>query len=328
MKIISANISCDIGSSIWVADVEVSDKSAFSSIKITDLVNLSLLNTNFIMIVDGKLVSRTSEVETEFQLKLKSPLALYDDPYCSSITVSYPLGEFAKKIVEDMIGTNSWELPNWMINSLVSTFVDSTPLKIAQLIVGSVGGIIISEIDGSVRCVNEFKENISNYSSAIPSLVLGDNSVINMQETKYSFQIYNRFLISNSLSGSSEKDSIEYVQKTDSNGIMYGYPFDWRVPSLVHTGDPNTVISSIGLVFWVSEEEIEIIDGNGKVSHKIDSILSYEWNMINLGTISFNGDQVSTSVSGCSLLKIKYYVKAYQWNVSCPDNNSVQFLLL
>ncbi len=331
IALVGVQLSCDIGSSFWVGKLELASIADYAVLDIGDAVSVIVGDDTFVMVIDGKTLSRSSPSDYQLSISAKSPLALFDAPFCPTQSAYYEKGALASQIVADMLGEVSWDMPDWWVPAIAAGFQDMTPLKIASQVVAAIGGVILSNRDGSVYCVPEFAVDLGAYQRTTPDIVLLDSDIYSVQETAAPAPIYNYFVISNDnayTSSTQGADVVEYVANSPLRGMVFGYPWDGRVPTLVHSGNESTTISPMGLVTRTETELIEFVNGAATTRYPITAILEKQWQHTDLGEIAFDGKNVSAITGGYSLLSIKYSVQAYQWLVSDETAETIQFILM
>ena len=91
----------------------------------------------FVLVVEGKTLSRESLAEQRCELSAVSPLALLDAPFASTIRFYQPSAVSAESAVVLLIGTVAWHLPHWMIPAGRLMLENVTPLAAARNIVAA-----------------------------------------------------------------------------------------------------------------------------------------------------------------------------------------------
>lgn len=333
VPLISVQLSCDIGSAFWVGTLELPSLADYATLNIGDAVSIIVGDATYSMVIDGKTLSRASPSDYQLSVSVKSPLALFDAPFSQTQSTYYEGGALASDIVTDAIGDVEWDLPDWWVPEVAAGFQDMTPLQIAQAVANAIGGVILSNRDGSVYCGPEYAVGLDAYQNTAPDIVLLDSDIYSVQETAIPLPLYNWFAISNDNSYTSSADGtdvVEYVADAGGmSGTVFGYPWDGRVPTLVHSGNASTTITAMGIVTRTQIELIEFVAGVAVTSYPITDILQKQWQHADLGDITFDGKNVAAATGGgYSLLLLTYSVAAYQWRVSDQTAETIQFILM
>jgi len=79
----------------------------------------------------------------------------------------------------------------------------------------------------------------------------------------------------------------------------------------------------------VTQENVQITEGAGGVDLPCYGNISYDYGTrINLGAIEIDeAGNVTTEITGETLVDITYDTKYWQWDVTDPDSETVQFIL-
>lgn len=331
LDFIYIDMSSDETSPFWLAEVGLSASATFADLNINDDIEIRFPDTTYKMVVDGKALSRRDNAEAGYVVKLVSPLARLDIPFADTTTVIYTVPKAASEVVAEVLGQDiAWNLPDWMIGVEQLQWVDESPLSIARKIVEAIGGVIESMPDGSINCRKKYPTSPQNYLTA-DHTHLSDAEVFDISETVSATATFNRLDVYNSpIANSGINDSLEY-KALDNNpdaGIIHGYPSPYRPVDLVHTGDPATTIIDLNDEIRTEVEMVEFIGGKAQTRYPIDSISSITWNVVNLGSVTYSGKNLTSAVAGESLLNIVYRVRAKRFDVSGADQTIVQFCLV
>jgi hypothetical protein len=166
-------------------------------------------------------------------------------------------------------------------------------------------------------------------------LELFDSDVFQSSSSIAPFAGFNRIQIENTNSSSGSgyptaenSDQVDYEADDDFSGIVRGYPSPWRNVKLIHTGLPSTEIVELNIVSRLETESVEFVAGLASVKFPVLSISAKEWNIADLGTVTFDGNKLKSSSDGYSMLNLTYVTEAYEWAVSGEDGSKVQFVML
>lgn len=331
IRIVQATLSCDEESPVWIAQVEIAQLGDFAVIGIGDTITLTLGLETFVLIVDGKTLSRESVADQRCDLSAVSPVALLDAPFASSIRY-YAAGAIAARAaVESLIGPVAWQLPDWIIPADRLMLENVTPLAAARNIVAAIGGIVESDPDGAVVCRRRHPVSVPQYGNAAVAHSLFDTDVISASAQIAPMHGFNRVTVANEEGGSiASADRIEYVVDEDdrNRGTVRAYLAVARAVVLAHTGHPSTVIASLGAVTRTEVETVEFIEGRAVTRYPVTAVLSAAWQHADLGTVTADGQALGAATAGYSLLCITYTTTSLDWRVALSIDEEVQFVLL
>lgn len=331
IRIVQATLSCDEDSPIWIAQVEIAEVADFAAIAIGDTITLTLGLETFVLVVDGKTLSRESVADQRCELSAVSPVALLDAPFAGTIRFYQPSAESAEAAVESLIGPVAWQLPNWIIPAGRLMLEGVTPLAAARNIVATIGGIVESNPDGSVVCRRRHPVSIPQYGQAAVAHGLFDSDVISARAQIAPSRGYNRVTIANEdgASGAS-KDRVEYAADADdaNRGTVRAYLASLRSVVLTHTGHAATVIASLGEVTRTEAETVEFVDGRASTRYPVTAVVSAVWQHTDLGAVTADGQSIVAATAGFSLLRITYTVTSLNWRVALSIDEEVQFVLV
>ena len=331
VRILSASLSCDEGSPVWIAQVAVAAAGDFAVIGIGDGISLALGLETFALVVDGKTLSRESVADQRMELSAVSPVALLDAPFAGSISRSDPGAVSAEAAVESLIGPVDWQLPDWIIPAGRLLLEGVTPLAAARNIVAASGGIVESNPDGTLLCRRRHPVSIPQYGVAAVAHSLFDADLIAVRSWIAPARGYNRVTIANEDGAfGSSSDRIEYVADPDATnqGRVRATLGTARPVILAHTGHPATVIASLGAVSRTEIETVEFIEGRASTRYPVEAISSAVWQHTGLGGVTFDGQTLTAATAGYSLLRITYSTTSLDWRVALSTDEEVQFLLV
>lgn len=331
IRIVEATLSCDEESPVWIARVEIAAITDFAAIGIGDTITLALGLETFVLVVDGKTLSRTSVAEQRMELTAVSPVALFDAPFAGTIRYYEAGAVSARAAVEFLIGSVDWSLPDWIIPAGRLMLEGATPLAAARNIVAAIGGIVESNPDGTVVCRHRHPVSIPQYGQAIVAHSLFDADVMSAQAQIAPMRGYNRVTIANEEGGAgTSADRIEYVADADDayRGTVRAYLASQRAVVLAHTGHPSTVIATLGAITRTETETVEFIEGQASTRYPVTAIVNLAWQHPGLGDVTASGQSLMAATSGYSLLRITYTTTSLDWRVALPIDEEVQFVLV
>lgn len=328
---LSAHISCDEGQSVWMGDFILDSVESYARTRTGDTLEMEIMGDVYSLRVDSKGTTR-SLGDDQYHISAISPLGFLDAPHAAEITVIYNTPVDARAAVEDILGeTVVWDLPLWAIPAGALSITGATPLQAAKTVVEAVGGLIESFPNGDIHCRFRNPVDIQGYSSSAIDHYFTNSDWITLGSTDAPSKGFNRVTLSNALSESASQDRLESVADPEegTKATIRAYLYTERPVILVHTGAPETVIASRGLVERSEEELVEFIASKGSLKYAPASITGLVWQHNNLGTVAFSGTDLTASVdNGYSLAKITYTVKSINWDVSLALPEEVQFILV
>ncbi len=331
IRILQATLSCDEGSPVWIAMVEIAQVADFAAIAIGDPITLVLGQETFELVVDGKTLSRESQTSQRCELTAISPLALLDAPFAATIRYYQPGALSARSAVEELIGNVDWQLPDWTIPAGRLLMEGVTPLVAARSVVAAIGGIIESNPDGSVVCRRRHAVSIPDYGQAPVAHQLFDADVLASRAQIAPARGYNRVTLANEdgANGSSA-DRIEHVADAyDVNqGTVRAYLAATRPVLLTHTGHPATIIAALGEVARSESEVVEFIEGRASTRYPVSAISRATWQHTDLGAVTADSQSLVAAVPGYSLLDLTYTTTSLDWRVTLAAAEEVQFILV
>jgi len=331
IRIVEATLSCDEESPVWIARVEIAAITDFAAIGIGDTITLVLGLETFVLVVDGKTLSRTSVADQRMELTAVSPVALFDAPFAGTIRYYEAGAVSARAAVEFLIGPVAWSLPDWIIPAGRLMLEGATPLAAARNIVAAIGGIVESNPDGTVVCRRRHPASIPQYGVATVAHSLFDADVMLAQAQIAPMRGYNRVTIANEDGGTgTSADRIEYVADADDayRGTVRAYLASQRAVVLAHTGHPSTVIATLGAITRTETETVEFIEGQASTRYPVTAIVNLAWQHTGLGDVTASGQSLMAATSGFSLLRITYTTTSLDWRVALPIDEEVQFVLV
>lgn len=331
IRIVQATLSCDEESPVWIAQVEIASLSDFAAIGIGDTITLTLGLETFLLVVDGKTLSRESVADQRCELSAVSPVAMLDAPFAGTMRFYQPSAVSAESAVESLIGPVSWQLPHWIIPAGRLMLEGVTPLAAARNILAAIGGIVESNPDGSVVCRRRHPVSIPQYGQAAVAHGLFDSDVITARSQIAPMRGYNRVTIANEDGASaSSSDRIEFVADADDahRGTVRAYLATTRPVVLTHTGHAATVIADLGEFTRRETETVEFVEGRASTRYPVSAIVSTVWQHTDLGAVTADGQNLVAATPGYSLLRITYTTTSLDWRVALPVDEEVQFVLV
>lgn len=189
-----------------------------------------------------------------------------------------------------------------------------------------------SDINGSLYVRSKYPVSVPNYYTATPAhIFIEDTDILSVSESYVSLDVFNRLVItdvSNDIS-----DSLEWLPDyaEATTGVMRAYLYPWRSGvSLLHTGLPGVTIDAPTLGMEQHTEIIEVFQGQGQTAYPIHHVDTVDYEAANVGSLVFDVDSRSFTVSGPSfnsVIRIVYWTRSLDYRVSLPQTRPTQFLL-
>jgi hypothetical protein len=329
IRILSATLSCDEDSPVWMARIEIAALSDFAAVGIGDMLTLALGAEVFALVVDGKTLSRNSATDAKLEITALSPLALLDAPFAGAIRRHEAEPISAHAAVASLIGPVDWQLPDWIIPANRLMLDGATPLAAARHVVAAIGGIVESNPDGSVVCRRRHPVSIPQYGQAGVAHSLFDRDVLSAQARIAPGRGFNRVTIANEDGATAASaDRLEFVAADAFEGQVRAYLASVRPVVLAHTGRPATVIAAFGEQQRVETETVEFIEGRATTRYPVAAIVGLDWQHAVLGDVTASDTRLEAATAGYSLLRITYATESMNWRVSLTADEEVQFVLI
>lgn len=298
-------------------------------------LNVTINSTVYYFVIEERNI-REGKSETSYTIKGASPTILLDLPYAS--TFSEELSGLASDIVQYLIDkevdyiTVDWQMIDWYIPPGKLNVVDKTPMQVIEDIVIAGGGIRQSAPDGSLICRALYPVNIPDYETYTPQQYYTDlDNFYYVDQNTVNKEGYNNFFIGDQ-EASADGLTIESksISATEADVRVFQVPFNDDIINLRTSGGSWVVIQNLGTTSEeITEELIEIIDGQGNTRYPIYSIPDQnnpDYRETDLGPITFSEEGVITCQGNeNSLIMLSYTTKYYKYKVTDPNIETVQF---
>ena len=331
IRLLQATLSCDEDSPVWIGRLMLANLTDYAAIGLGETLALILGSERFVLIVDGKMLSRATVGEARAELSVVSPLARCEAPFAAPVSYAVTGAVSARAAVTALIGPVDWQLPDWMIPAGRLTFAEVTPLTAARNLVAAVGGIIESTPAGDPVCRARHPVSVPDYNTARVAHALFDSDVLSVITHAAPSRGFNRVTVANEDgAASAASDRIEYVpEEADPHrGQVRAYLDPHRAVTLTHSGHPETVITAMGDVLRQESELLEFIAGVAATRYPVLMVVSAVWQHADLGAISASGTQLQAVTPGYSLVQLTYLTTARTWQVALARDEAVQFVLI
>jgi hypothetical protein len=325
-------VSIEEGSHSWLANITLADPEDIGRINMGDPIRLLLAGEEYRLIVDRKNHSQSTPQRINATIRAISPLALLGAPWVAPISQEWSAGADAAQVVQTLIGTVDWRLPDWTISSGQLAAAHTDPLALARQVVEAAGGVIESLPDGSIVCRHLFPTPVPEMASAVADYEMNGDSILSHDESLDVVEIVNRLIVCDAtVSSSNAEIAIEQdSHPTDpSIKLIRVYPIPWRPVSVVHTGDALVGLEYIGVEERQETELLEFNLGSATTRYPVLAINAYAWQYKDLGVPEAVVESKSVVVSGSdgqSLLRITYTTRCQLWQATDPRDEEILFL--
>lgn len=355
LDFLSCSITSDEDSPYFQCEVTMKNAQDYVRFPRDTPFQIHLLNIDYHFIVDSRSLNRSIDDEGNYSETCSftglSPLVQFASPRCTKLTKTWTSATLASALVEELIGTVTWNLIDWMIPAYRLAAENAAPLDIAQQIVQAVGGLIESQPDGSVVCRHRWPVSIQDFGSSTPDHILEEREIFSAQESPTNDELIDRVRILDYDAG--YQDRLEYVPNKLSddsddpfNGILYAYLSPWRDglrivttrPSVIQLGSLSSGTRSIADSNEdYPRETLTFAEGESSTQYPIMSLQNIEWLDENLGGLTFSPYSTTVQASllgtygGYSLAKVAYTTRFLKIPVRCIEEQEAieaQFLLL
>ena len=350
---LSISISSDEDSPYWQCEVSLRDARDYIKFSRDTPFLIHLLGVDYHFIVDARSLNRSIDDEGNYvetcTISGLSPLVQKAKPRATSITKTWETPIMASSAVEELLGSVTWDLVDWMIPAYRLAADNAAPLDIAQQVVTAAGGLIESLPDGGVLCRHRWPVSIAELDGAVPDKVLYETGIYSATESAVNDDLINRIRI-----GQDEtfQDQMEYVpNKFDSgeddpfNGVLYAFPSPWREGLRIVTTRPSVIqigglFEGVRLIEETSEEfpweTLTFSERESSTRYPIMTVNAFEWLDEDLGGLlvtpySSRLQAGDGTYGGYSLGRISYSTRYLAVPVTCTEETEeieAQFLLL
>lgn len=330
--VVEAEVSVSEGDYAWKAAVVLTDVADYAKIKQDKPFALVIGAERYEFIVDSKELDRSNPANYAAKLLGISPSAVYESPRHDAMTYLWDTFVQASDVAGEVLPGIDWRVIDWGIPAYRLAAQDVSPIGIVKLLAEAIGAVLESDIDGSLYVRSKYPVSVPNYYTATPAhIFIEDTDILSVSESYVSLDVFNRLVItdvSNDIS-----DSLEWLPDyaEATTGVMRAYLYPWRSGvSLLHTGLPGVTIDAPTLGMEQHTEIIEVFQGQGQTAYPIHHVDTVDYEAANVGSLVFDVDSRSFTVSGPSfnsVIRIVYWTRSLDYRVSLPQTRPTQFLL-
>ncbi|MBF0193478.1 MAG: discoidin domain-containing protein [Magnetococcales bacterium] len=318
----------------WQVEMVFADESSWQNLNIDEQFNLDVSGEVFVLIVDEKRVVREGYNKHSRTLTAKSPIVKHEYPRATVINRDWNKTKQAKEIVEEILDeTTVWQQIDWPIEAGKLSFTNKTPIQAAYDIVTSAGGVVNSGPDGAIIIREKFPISPVEFDNATPDHIFTDTTDnLGISESYQSTNKFDKVTIHNqdpkqnggflAIDLDSREDSPNRgktkFQPGDTTHILLT-PSPGIVPTAITPSTANIVNN--GEVIYTDTQYLTFLnETQAKLTRPIEHIEQYLWLGSDLGTPALDGDgqQITTSIKGVSILKIIGKAKSHSYQYMAP----------
>jgi len=347
------SITADENSPYWQCEMTLKDARDYVRFPRDAPFVIRLFGVDFNFIVDSRTLSRSIDDSGNYietcTIGGLSPLVAKARPRAARITETWETPALASSIVEDLIGTVTWNLVDWSIPSYRLAAERADPLEVAKQVVTAVGGLIESRPDGTVVCRHLWPTSIASLGSAIVDHTLDERVIYAASESHTQDELIDRVRVYDG--EAAFQDRLEYVpdkiggSDDPRNGTLYAFVSPWREGLRIVTTRPSKI--SLGSVTEGTRvigdsnddypaETVTFSERTGSTQYPIMALTALDWLDENLGSVTAQPyattiEAGNGSYGGYSLANVQYVARYLSVPVSCVETVEeieAQFLLL
>ncbi len=345
------NIEASQSNFVITGEAHLAELAEYLEIERGDSATATVFGTVYTFIVESKKRSRPGGAKTTFVVSFVSPAIMLTAPWSKTLSEEFAPAT-AEAIINDLAGDLApVDYQTVVFPVLADTLYanDEDRRTVIRKLTRSVGAVMQSNPDGTIRVEPEYPVAVPAWSEVAPAYFLTDErNFISQDETPVQNSGENRYLISNELS-SSERIWTEQERVSGREVRVLGFQVPWDAAlqvELVHTGGENVHVPEyMGVVEELYPpllnedgnpqpgEQIEFVAGYANASRAVYGGLQVEWLREQLGVISYAEDGKleaelkAGSTDGYSLAEIRYLTRYHLWLARNDVSESVQYLL-
>ena len=322
------------GDMFWSAQLHLAHDADFGRMHLDDLFTLQVGGESFLLLVDGKQLHRPKPDHLQRILTAFSPTVRHDFPRASAVTAEWNEACWARDVVETLLGeTVVWELPEWRIAANRLRVNKRSPLQIVQTIAAAAGGVVQTNPAGKLVVRPRFPLAVPDWSTAVPSHVLTDETdILEIREERQVQVRVDRVVVGDKAVAGEHRHFDLKLDQRHAGSIRGSRSFaPGETAHLVLTSSPDVKLTSMtasaGMLMaakptsWLQTEEVAFVASNqAKLSTATIKIVSVLWLGVDLGLPMVQEDGVTLLVSeaGSAIARITYQVVASSHALTVP----------
>ena len=304
------------------------------------------------LLVENKRISRPAPGKRVYIVTALSKIMTLSAPWSRPLAedpAPGPVVDVVDGLLGD-VGPVDWQTVTFPVLPDTLYGVDEDRIDVARRLSGSVGAKFQSNLDGSVRVIQEYQVSPPAWADADPDYSLSARDFVSQDDTPVHNPGHNKFLVGNETDskGSTWSDQEDV---SDSEVEVMGFQVPWgytAVLGLTHTGGDHVPESAyVGIVEelyppeGVDPEQVTFEGGYASTSRpvyteKLDGTpvpLQVEWQDDSLGTVTAEEDgsleaEIKDGVSeGHGLADMRYLTRYHLWRVHNDVHEDVLYIL-
>ena len=339
------NIEASIDHSDISCEIHLSSEAEFIGVRIGMEAEVTVNSDTYVFVVESKARKRSEIGNTVYQIMLASPVVLLESPWSDQITCSFD-ADTASNIIDLVAGqsVDTTEFVDFAVLSDTLFANAETPKDIIRKLKDTVGAMIQSNPDGSLRIIPEYPVAVNKWASATPDYFLTDaRNFVSQDETFKHNTGYNIFDVSDQVTPE-ERIWTEVEGDDQYKKRVLGFHVPWSdtlEPTLEATkcGSANPT-QYIGIVEEIyppidqDPEQVEFVAGFATASRPIYGNLAITClSGHSLGAITTSEDgrleaEYKDGVTdGYGLMAIRYLTKFHLWIVNDVHDESILYIM-
>jgi hypothetical protein len=327
-------VSSSMDSSVWTAQVDLADPSDQARTARGKAFQVDILGEIFEMFVDSLPLEQPAFGQMSGVVTGQSPVAKYDLPWSKPISKTWKTAVMAKDAVEEVLQqTVDWQVVDWEIPPDKLSFLDASRLDIATTIVQAVGGVLVSNKNGTLRVPYRFPVAVRKWDKQTPSHTFTEVShLFSSSTTKEARRVVNKISFRSEGGG----ESLFRVEVDDrKDGLNKGetqFNAGDKVGLLVYKGSSVAIkkkkvsagtleLAGADVTFDKEEQASFTNSSSVQLSVPVHSNLVITWWGESLGTLALSpdGTTLTAEESGVAVATVKYKAKATPYWLHTPD---------
>lgn len=337
VPILECTLSSSESDHLWVGKVILESMDHYSRFSEGKQFTIELQGEVYLLQYNTKDIRRSGPAKIDVSIEGLSPAMALQAPRASGVDRTYDADTLASDMIEDILGEAvTWAMPDWVIPAYRVAAQGAIPLDFAAGIVEAAGGLLDSNIDGSLLVRSKYITNIPDYPAlgAVDQVYSDEQDNLSAVDSYDLRSGYNKFRITDD--DGVFQDRIEYVadEDSDTSGVLRVYPSPWRTTLMVRTTDASGMVF-VGNEVWLTREEtetVEFVAGVGSLPYPAESIDSFKWHSEILEGImhtAYSSELTAgTTVNqGYGLVDITYTVRYLEYDTTAILGSNVQYVV-
>lgn len=339
------NIECSIDHADISCEIHLSSEAEFISVEIGMEAEVVVNSDAYVFVVESKVRKRSGLANTIYQIELASPVVLLEAPWSDQITCAFD-SDTASNIIDLVAGqsVDTTEFVDFAVLPDTLFANNETPKDIIRKLKDTVGAMIQSNPDGSIKIIPEYPVAVNKWVDATPDYFLTDaRNFVSQDETFKHNTGFNIFQISDQITPE-ERIWTEVEGDGEYEKRVLGFHVPWSdtlEPTLEATkcssASPPQYIGAVNDIYPPRDqdpEQVEFVAGFATASRPIYGGLEVTClSGHSLGAITTSEDgrleaEYKDGVTnGYGLMAIRYTTKYHLWIITDNNSESVQYIM-